>query len=118
MNLEIGGYGDRRRTTLRYLEALKLLQKVTEGQQIHGKWGAFELPELIGEPERFDDAEFRKKIDKVLDSMRPHCRDRSLLGKCKTIIESIFTASSAFAKNFLNIAQQAASVSLLRFTLN
>jgi hypothetical protein len=58
-------YGDRERTRERYKEASNLLQDAVKR---HEKWGAFDFPELTGEPEGFNDSQFKDKINAVMQS--------------------------------------------------
>ena len=100
-------FGERHRVKTRYKEAATLLQKSITSRQ--GLWGSFDFPQLSGEPEDFNDAQFRENINKVLVSHESSIKDRTTFSKCKYTVECIFTALSPFAKNFLTIAKEAQS---------
>ena len=109
----VAAYGDRERTLERYREATKLLEDTVKGR---GKErGIFDFPELKGEPESFNDSGFKDKIDTVLRSRRDAVKNRTALGKCGHALQSVFTAFSPFAKNFLTIASQGQSVLAFEF---
>jgi hypothetical protein len=101
-------YGDRKRTEERYFEAFKLLKEAIQGYQ--HTWGSFEFDELSGEPEGFDDALFKGKINAALESRQEAIKDKSMFTKGKHILESIYTSLSPLATNFLKIASSAQSV--------
>jgi hypothetical protein len=61
---DVDNYRDQKRTEERYFEALKLLREALQGY--HGVWGSFEFDELTGEPEKFDDALFKTKINAAM----------------------------------------------------
>ena len=100
-------YGDRERTRERYKEASKLLQDAVKR---HEKWEAFDFPELTGEPEGFNDSQFKNKINAVLQSRKQALKDLSGWKKCEHAIQCAFTAFSPFAKNFLTISKEAQQV--------
>lgn len=106
-----GDYRDQQRTKERYLEALNLLKEAIRGYQ--GVWGSFEFDELTGEPEKFDDALFKTKINAALESRQNAIKDESTFNKAKQVIESIYTSLSPLAKNLM-IARDAQSVYSLR----
>ena len=99
--------GDRERTRDRYREAARLLHEAVNERD---EWKAFDFPELSGEPEAFNDAQFKDKIDKVLHSRNPAMKELSGWGKCTYAIQCAFAAFSPFAKNFLLIAKDAQAV--------
>jgi len=103
-------YGDRQRTNERYLEAVALLQYEVKARQEHGDFQSFDFLELIGEPEQFNDSQFREKINLAMEARRGAIKDQGAWSKCKNAVECIFVALSPFAKNFLSIAQNAQSV--------
>ena len=76
-----GDYGDRQRAEERYFQAFNLLKQAI--QSYRGTWGAFEFEELSGEPEEFDDALFKTKINAALESRQTAIKDRSMSNKCK-----------------------------------
>src|SRR5271154_117386 len=63
-----GDYGDRQRTNERYLEAAALLERTVKGRRERGDSDSFDFLEISGEPEKFDDAQFRNKINYALES--------------------------------------------------
>jgi len=91
----------------RYREASQLLHDAVKG---HQKWGAFDFPELAGEPEGFNDSKFKEKIEEVLQAQKQAMQELSGWGKCKHLIQCAFAAFSPFAKNFLTIAKEAQQV--------
>jgi hypothetical protein len=101
-------YDDRERTKERYAEAATLLEASLKGRQ--GNWGSFEFPELSGEPEGFNDLQFRHKIELALESRRNSVKDKTGWSRGRDIIECIFTALSPLAKNFLTIAKEGQAV--------
>lgn len=101
-------YRDQQRAKERYLEAIKLLKEAIRDYQ--GIWGPFEFDELTGEPEKFDDALFKTKINAALESHQKAIEDKSIFNKVKQVIESLYTSLSPLAKNFLMIARDAQSV--------
>jgi hypothetical protein len=100
---------DRRMTKLRYVESAKALQSAVQGRT---EWGSFEFPELQGEPEKFDDSQFRDRIHQSLEAQRSSIKDQMIWGKCRQAVQSMFTALSPFARNFITIAKEGQSVSI------
>ena len=100
---------DRRMTKLRHVESAKALQDAVQGR---AEWGSFEFPELQGGPEKFDDSQFRDRIYQTLEAQGNSIKDQMIWGKCRQAVQSIFTALSPFAKNFITIAQEGQSVSI------
>lgn len=113
-----GDYGDRQRTNERYLEAVVLLRDAVKARQEYSTFEELDFQELVGEPEKFNDSQFRDKINFAMESRKGAINDQSAWSKCKNTVECIFVALSPFAKNFLSIAQNAQSVlhTLLRFS--
>ena len=105
-----GDYGDRQRTNERYLEAAALLEQAVKGRRERSDSDSFDFLEISGEPEKFDDAQFRNTINLALESRKGAIQDQTALSKCKNTVGCIFAALSPFAKNFLIIAQDAQSV--------
>lgn len=101
-------YNDRERALARYREATNVLSRSIENRP--PQWGSFDLPGLAGDPEDFDDAQFRNKINLVITSKEASIKDRKSLSKCRNAIECLFTALSPFSKNFLTIAKEGQSV--------
>ena len=100
-------FGDRERSRERYREASQLLHDAVKGKD---KWGAFDFPDLKGEPEGFSDSEFKNKINAVLQSRKEAMQGLSGWRKCEHAVQCAFTAFSPFAKNFLTIAKEAQQV--------
>jgi hypothetical protein len=105
-----GDHGDRQRTEERYCEAASLLEKAVKGRRDHGDSESFNFPELSGEPEKFDDAQFREKVNAALEARKAAIENPTGWSKCKDTVQCIYQASSPFAKNFLAIASSAQSV--------
>ena len=100
--------GDRQRTRTRYFDSAKLLGDVIKANR--EKWGSFDFPELKGEPEDFDDSQFREKINIVMDARKTDINDETAWAKCKHAVQCAFTAFSPFAKHFLTIAKDVQAV--------
>lgn len=103
-------YGERQRTYDRYIEAISLLNQAIKRCPKYDPSLSYDFPELLGEPERFDDAKFRMGIYRALESRKAATKNPNTWAKAKNCIEGIFRALSPFAKNFLTIASQAQSV--------
>jgi len=106
-------FGDRRRVKARYKAAATLLRESIESCQ--SNWESFDFQELSDEPEDFNDAQFRNKINLALASKEDSIKDRTASSKCRYTVECIFTALSPFAKNFLTIAKEGQAV--MRFSV-
>jgi len=100
--------GDTRRTRSKYLDAAKVLEETVKACE--GRWGSFDFPELKGEPEDFDDSQFREKINIVMDARKTDINDETAWAKCKHAVQCAFTAFSPFAKHFLTIAKDVQAV--------
>ena len=100
--------GDRQRTRTRYFDSAKLLEDAVKANE--GKWGSFDFPELRGEPEDFDDSQFREKINTVIDARKNDINDQNAWAECRHAVQCAFTAFSPFAKNFLTIARNVQAV--------
>jgi hypothetical protein len=100
--------GDKQRTGRRYLEAAKLLEGAVKGQE--GRWKVFDFPELKGEPDEFNDALFKDKLNMAMESKRNAIKNQTAWEKCKHVVQCSCTALSPFAKNFLIIAKEGSSV--------
>ena len=109
---EAGGndYNDRQRAQIKYVEAATQLKTAIRIRK--GSWDSFnfDFEELSGEPEGFDDSQFKNKINEVCKSRETSIKDRKGWSKFAYAIECVFTAFSPFAKNFLIIANNAQSV--------
>ena len=103
--------GDRQRTRIRYFESVKLLGDAIKANQ--DKWGLFDFPELKGEPEDFNDSQFREKINTVMYAQRNDIIDQTAWEKCRHAVQCAFTAFSPFAKNFLTITKNIQAVSVI-----
>jgi len=100
-------FDDNQRTKIRYEEATKLVHKAIKGG---GKWGAFDFPELKGEPAEFNDSQFREKLDRAMEAQEKTIKDKKGWAKCRDVVQLVFEACSPFAKNFLTIAINVQSV--------
>ena len=101
-------YNDRQRVQIKYEEAANELKQAIKIRQ--GHWGSFDFEELSGEPEGFNDSQFKEKINAVLNSHETSIKDRKGWSKFTYAVECAFTAFSPFAKNFLRVAKDAQSV--------
>ena len=101
-------YNDRQRAQTRYEEAASLLKEAIKIRK--GPWGCFDFEELSGEPEGFDDSQFKNKINAILISRETSIKDRNGWFKFTYAVECVFTAFSPFAKNLLMVAKDAQSV--------
>ena len=101
---------DTQRTKNRYKDAVKLLQDAIKA---HGgeQWGNLHISKLGDGINEFNDSQLRKQIDETLKVMNVSVEDQDALGKCRHIIQCMFTALSPLAKNFLTIASLASNVS-------
>jgi hypothetical protein len=94
------------RTRARYIEAARILHEATSKKR-HNQWQNFEFPQLNGEPEGFDDPQFRNRLDQVLEKGKPERVDRSMCEMAKNSVRHMCNALSPFAKHFLIIAKEA-----------
>src|SRR5271169_3050087 len=101
-------YNDRQLVQARYKEAADRLKEAVEVRK--GSWGSFDFEELSGEPEGFDDSQFKNKMNTVLMSREMSIKDRKGWSKFTYTVECVFTAFSPFAKKFLTVAKDAQSV--------
>ena len=92
-------YNDRQLAQIRYKEAADRLKEAIKIRK--GPWRSFDFEELSGEPEGFDDSQFKNKINAVLISRESSINDRKGWSKFTYAVECVFTAFSPFAKNFL-----------------
>ena len=102
-------YNDKQRAQTRYEEAANQLKEAINIRK--GLWGSFNFEDLSGEPEGFDDSQFKNKINVILTSQEMSIKDRKGWSKFTYAVECVFTAFSPFAKNFLMITKNAQSVS-------
>jgi hypothetical protein len=102
-------YDDQRRVLSRYKEAATQLKEAIKIRR--GSSDPFDFEELSDEPEDFDDAQFKNKINAILTSRETSTKDKNGWSKFTYTLECVFTALSPFAKNFLTIAKNAQSVS-------
>ena len=72
--------------------------------------GNLHLSKLGDEMEDFHDSQLREQIDETLKIMNISIEDQDALGKCRHIIQCMFTALSPLAKNFLTIASTGSNV--------
>ena len=98
---------DSQRTRDRYLEATRRLQGAINA--VGRRWGRFDIPEILGEPEEFNDESFQSRINAVLNARRPTITNEHVWAKCRRTLLCVLTAMSPFAKNLLQIAQDSGS---------
>jgi hypothetical protein len=101
-------YNDTQRTQNKYKEAADQLEEAIKARR--NTWGSFEFDELSGEPEGFDDLQFKNKINTVIASRENSIKDKTGWSKFSYIVECFYTAFSPLAKNFLMVARDAQSV--------
>jgi hypothetical protein len=103
-----GESSDTHRAHARYIDAAKLLEQAIKDFAGSRKQ-QFEFPELKGEPD-FNDLAFREKFNTALEAFKPSGKNVGTWGKYRHAMQSLFTALSPFAHNFLTIAIQGAAV--------
>ena len=101
-------YNDRQRAHIRYREAASQLKEAITINK--GTWGSFDFEELGGEPEGFDDSQFKNNINAALMSRERSIKDKNGWSKFTYAVECVFTAFSPFAKHFLMVAKNVQSV--------
>jgi hypothetical protein len=107
--VELDPLGDRAQTEKRYQSAS---QELTDALQIPRiKWGSFAVPTLDSLETNDPLPQLREYILKILEAREQKTKDKGLWSRCKSSVESAFTATSPFAKNFLIVANNAQSVS-------
>ena len=99
------------RTQERYDKAAKVLKNALRVRR--DDWKAFEFPELDKLSEKEDVAKLQAEINKVLEAREMTIKNKSNWGKCKGIVELVFTTLSPFAKNVLGVAINIQSVRIL-----
>ena len=99
------------RTQERYHKAAKLLKDTLRVRR--DDWKSFEFPELDKLSEKEDVAKLQAEINKVLEAREMSIKNKSNWGKCKGIVELVFTTLSPFAKNVLGVAINIQSVRIL-----
>jgi hypothetical protein len=108
-------YNDEQRARNRYKDAADQLKEAIKARK--DTWGSFDFDELSGEPEGFDDSQFKTKINAVLTSREASIKDKAGWSKLTYAVERVFTACSPFAKNCLIVAKNAQSVMRFLFQL-
>ena len=101
-------YDDRQRVQIKYEEAANDLKEAIKIRR--DQWGSLDFEELSGEPEGFDDSQFKNKINAALISRETSIKDRKGWSKFTNAVECVFSAFSPFAKNFLMVAKDAQAV--------
>lgn len=95
-------------TRKRYREAVKQLKiSLDSGRRA---WQGFEVPDIESVQGTDLLRLLRKEFEKVLNEKELATQKPTLWEKGKRIVESMFMATSLFAKNFLTITQNAQSV--------
>ena len=105
-------FDDTQRTKERYIEAIEKLQKAVNKQKRRGPWNSGEFDSIAGEPASFNDLEFRMKLDRVLEIKKSKAGDETLWKRGKSIVRCLCHTLAPFAKTFLTIAKEGATVSL------
>jgi hypothetical protein len=100
---------DTQKTQNRYNDAAKFLQDSIETRGGE-RWQSFRLSKLGGEMEDFRDSQLREQIDEALKVLNVSIENQDALGKCKHIMQCMFTALSPLARNLINIASTASNV--------
>lgn len=108
-------YNDEQRARSRYKDAADQLKEAIKARK--DTWDSFDFDELSGEPEGFDDSQFKTKINAVLTSREASIKDKAGWSKFTYSLERVFTACSPFAKNCLIVAKNAQSVMRFLFQL-
>ena len=94
---------DRVRTEIRYVEAVKQLQESLKRRQAN--WESFNSPEFdISPNDPFPQT--RDRIMRIIDERKGSIKNVNFWSKGKQAMERIFTATSPFAKTFLQAASQ------------
>jgi hypothetical protein len=99
---------DKQRTRNRYLKAVQILQEIIDKRS--GSWNTMNFAEVAGEPNHFNDSDFRSKLDKVLEAQEDKTDNPVAWKRCKDIVKCMFYTLSPFAKNLLTIAKDGQSV--------
>ena len=105
---QLDPFGDRERTEKRYEDATAQLKKSLNISRRH--WQTFEIPNFGNISENDPIPQLREQIQKTLVARMNSVKDRDFWSKGKNIIERVFTATSPFAKKFLEIAKEGQSV--------
>ena len=100
---------DTQNTRNRYKDAVKFLQDAIENRGGE-RWRSLHLSKFGGEMDEFHDSQLRERIDEALKILGISIKDQDALGKCRHIIQCVFTALSPLAKHLLTIASTAANV--------
>jgi hypothetical protein len=100
---------DTQKTRNRYNDAVKFLQDTIEARGGE-RWRDLHLSKFGDEMEHFHDLQLRDQIDETLKILNISIEDQGILGKCRHIIQCMFTALSPLAKNFLAVATTGSNV--------
>jgi hypothetical protein len=109
----IHDFSDRERTKSRYEKAAKDLEKSLKLCQ--GDWQPLELPKFndIVDSDALPDVQ--RAIANMFNAREHAMKNPDFWTKSKGIVKRIFSATSPFAKSFLQIARQGCSVSSVSF---
>ena len=107
-------FGDTKRSVIRYRESLDELKESL--RLAHGQWKAFQSlhfsePEAIRDD--IDPSRLRQAINDVFQSAQGTVKSPSRWGKCKRVIQVIYTALSPVLKNALVIGRDSSGVGSL-----
>lgn len=103
---------DQKRTADRYRQAAKLLEEATKDRG--DTWGVFNFSDLKGEPQDFNDSQFKDRLNAILEARKAAVENTTGWAKSCHAMPCAFAAFSPFATNFLTLTKGAyQSVSLL-----
>jgi hypothetical protein len=101
-------YGDRERAKVRYLDAERLLEEAVKRHGDRCKF--FDFSETTGEPEDFNDARFKDKINSTLASLKSEVNSQNAWERFEYGIQRLLAFFGPFLKNILIIAKECQSV--------
>jgi hypothetical protein len=101
-------FGDRERTEERYDKAIAQLEESLKLRRPN--WEALKIPDFKKLPETQSLPQLQVEIKKLLDARKTPIKAQTFWSKSKITMERIFTATSPFAKNFLQIAKEGVQV--------
>lgn len=101
---------DRRRTAKRYEDALQQLEESLKFKFRDINWQPIEIPKFNDFTDKDPFPQMRADVENLIDQRNESSNNRGFWSKCKHIMETIFTATSPFAKNLLQIAKEGSAV--------
>jgi hypothetical protein len=102
---------DTTRTQERYEKAVEQLNNAVKVGR--NDWKAFQFSDMEKLSERQDTVKLQVEINKVLEARKSSLQNKTNWGKCKGIIELVFSTLSPFVKNVLGVAINIQSVCIL-----